>query len=334
VSEPYDKGQSPVQEHTGWLGMTLEMLKDVSVVIHASVIQVRGSAPRAVGANMLITADNIWDTIGGGALEFEVMQQARSDITMIHAHQVAWHRRVMDIALGPDMGQCCGGHVRVLIEALTIADTPILRVLAASDQPLLHPLASGQPLALADSELGDKGAMITADKTGFILPQRPYQRPLFIYGAGHVGRALVPVIDGLGFDVYWVDIAPDRFPAVVPKGVSEVIAIDPTMIAAHAPIDAFHLVITHSHALDQAICHTVLAGEGFARLGLIGSKTKNARFRSRLGKAGVSDDMLARLICPIGIELVTGKQPARVAISIAAQLAIWQQELDNEGEIS
>ena len=334
MSEPYDKGQNPGQEHSGWLGMTLEMLKDVSVVIHASVIQVRGSAPRAVGANMLITADNIWDTIGGGALEFEVMQQARSDIDMIHASQVAWHRRVMDIALGPDMGQCCGGHVRVLIEALTIADTPILRMLAASDQPLLHPLASGQPLALADSELGDKGAKITADKTGFILPQHPYQRPLFIYGAGHVGRALVPVIDGLGFDVYWVDIAPDRFPSVIPKGVSDVIAIDPTLIAAHAPTDAFHLVITHSHALDQAICHTVLAGEGFARLGLIGSKTKNARFRSRLGKADISDDMLARLICPIGIELVTGKQPARVAISIAAQLAIWQQELDNEGEIS
>ena len=68
MSEPYDQGQSPGQEHTGWLGMTLEMLKDVSEVIHASVIQVRGSAPRAVGANMLITADNIWDTIGGGAL--------------------------------------------------------------------------------------------------------------------------------------------------------------------------------------------------------------------------------------------------------------------------
>ncbi|MGB1953854.1 MAG: XdhC family protein, partial [Candidatus Puniceispirillum sp.] len=158
--------------------------------------------------------------------------------------------------------------------------------------------------------------------------------PLFIYGAGHIGRALVPVIDGLGFDVYWVDIAPDRFPSVMPKGVSDVIAIDPTLIASHAPTDAFHLVITHSHALDQAICHTVLAGEGFARLGLIGSKTKNARFRSRLGKAGISDDMLARLICPIGIELVTGKQPARVAISIAAQLAIWQQELDNEGMFS
>ncbi|ADE39621.1 xanthine dehydrogenase accessory protein XdhC [Candidatus Puniceispirillum marinum] len=334
MSKPYYKGQNVNQGNAGWLNTAIALLQGTDIVIHASVIQVRGSAPRAVGANMLIMADAIWDTIGGGALEFEVMHQARSDITMIQTSPVDWHRHVMDIALGPDMGQCCGGHVRVLLEALTKADLPVLERLADSDQPVLHPLKAGQPLVLADSAAFGDGASITADKTGFILPKIPYQRPLFIYGAGHVGRALVPVIDGLGFDVYWVDIAPDRFPPVIPEGVSAVTARDPTLIAARAPTDAFHLVITHSHALDQAICHTVLAGQGFARLGLIGSKTKNARFRSRLGKAGITDDVLARLTCPIGIELVTGKQPARVAISIAAQLAIWQQELDCDGAFS
>ena len=334
MSESSDNRQTVNQGNAGWLNMAIALLQDTDIVIHASVIQVRGSAPRAVGANMLIMADAIWDTIGGGALEFEVMHQARSDITMIQANPVDWHRHVMDIALGPDMGQCCGGHVRVLLEALTQADLPVLEKLVDSDQPVLHPLKTGQPLVLADRDLIGDGASITADKTGFILPQKPYQRPLFIYGAGHVGRALIPIIEGLGFDVYWVDIAPDRFPPAIPEWVSEVTARDPTLIAAHAPTDAFHLVITHSHALDQAICHTVLAGQGFARLGLIGSTTKNARFRSRLSKAGIGDEALARLTCPIGVGLITGKQPVRVAISIAAQLAIWQQELDCEGAFS
>ena len=334
MSEISDNRLVASQKNTGWLDMTLVMLENIDVVIHASVIQVRGSAPRAVGANMLITADTIWDTIGGGALEFEVMHQARRDITMIQSNLVTWHRRVIDVALGPDMGQCCGGHVQVLIEAFTIADLSVLRALSDKDQPLLHPLKTGQPLRFADSYFVDKNARITADKTGFVLPQRSYQRPLFIYGAGHVGRALVSIIEGLSFDAYWIDVALDRFPPVIPKWISAVTASDPTLIATRAPADAFHLVITHSHALDQAICHTVLAGQGFARLGLIGSKTKNARFQSRLGKAGIGKDMLARLTCPVGIDLVTGKQPVRVAISIAAQLAIWQQELDNEGVFS
>ena len=92
--------------------------------------------------------------------------------------------------------------------------------------------------------------------------------------------------------------------------------------------------MTQSHSLDEVICLQLLMRGDFAYLGLIGSKTKNARFQSRLGKAGIGKDMLARLTCPVGIDLVTGKQPVRVAISIAAQLAIWQQELDNEGVFS
>ena len=125
-----------------------------------------------------------------------------------------------------------------------------------------------------------------------------------------------------------IDIKPGRFPAVIPDGVRRVIASDPSIIAGHAPPDAIHLVITHNHALDEAICHRLLAGDGFARLGLIGSATKAARFRQRLARAGISQDQLARLVCPIGIPGIDGKQPARVALSIAARVAIWQQELD------
>ena len=90
-------------------------------------------------------------------------------------------------------------------------------------------------------------------------------------------------------------------------------------------------MVTHNHTLDEAICHRVLSGQGFARIGLIGSATKAARFRSRLSKTGIAQPELDRLVCPVGLPEITGKHPARVALSIAAGVAIWQQELDETG---
>ena len=137
------------------------------------------------------------------------------------------------------------------------------------------------------------------------------------------------MIDGLGFDPYWVDINQKRFPENIPKGITKVIAKDPALISSRAPENTVHIVITHSHSLDQAICHAVLASKGFSKLGLIGSKTKKARFKKRLEAGGVDPALLKKLICPVGLQSVIGKTPQIVAISIAAQLAIWQQENNN-----
>jgi xanthine dehydrogenase accessory factor len=238
------------------------------------------------------------------------------------------------------MGQCCGGVVRLLLECFSAAERPVLRELAALPGPvvLAHPLAGGVPLVCAappaspaTSPTAADGKIVlglSADKTHFLACRDLPRRPAFVSGAGHIGRALVGILASLDLDVHWIDIRPNRFPAVIPDGVRRVIAADPSMIAGHAPPDAIHLVITHNHALDQAICYKLLAGDGFARLGLIGSATKSARFRQRLTRAGISRDRLDRLVCPIGIPAITGKQPARVALSIAARVAIWQQELD------
>ena len=98
------------------------------------------------------------------------------------------------------------------------------------------------------------------------------------------------------------------------------------MIASHAPSDAYHIILTHSHPLDEAICFALLSRNKFEFCGLIGSQTKNARFRSRLTKMGVTDAQLKRLTCPIGIDDINSKEPVKVAISIAAQLAIWQEK--------
>ncbi len=314
-----------------WITEALQRIEAQGAVARASLIDVKGSAPREVGAMMLISPDDIWETIGGGTLEFEVMQQARELLAAMPL-DTSWYRRVITAALGPDMGQCCGGVVRLLLEVFSAAERPVLADLAALPAPvvLAHPLAGGAVLACVASsaKTGANALGLSADRNLFLARRDLARRPLFAYGAGHIGRALVGTLASLDLDVYWIDIKPTRFPEAIPDGVRRVIASDPSIIAGHAPPDAIHLVITHNHALDEVICHTLLASECFARLGLIGSATKATRFRQRLARAGISQDQLARLVCPIGIPEIDGKQPALVALSIAAQVAIWQQELD------
>ena len=303
-----------------WIDVARDRIARDGGVVRASLVGVRGSAPREAGAMMLITDRDIWQTIGGGSLEFEVMAKARS---MLEMPSTPWQRQVISAALGPDMGQCCGGHVKVLLERFGEAE---VATLAGFDGclRLSHPLAgTAAPVDAGEADVG-----LNADKSAFIAPVAQSGRPVFLYGAGHIGRALAPHLVALQLDLHWVDVAKSRFPDSVPDGATRVVASDPAVIAAHAQVDALHLVITHNHALDEAICHRILSGAGFARLGLIGSATKAARFRSRLAKSGIAPDVLDRLVCPVGLAEITGKHPARVALSIAAGVAIWQQEMD------
>ena len=311
------------QARPGWIDIARDRIASDGAVVRASLIGVKGSAPREAGATMLITRDDIWQTIGGGSLEFEVMRRAR---VMLAEADGPWPRQVMRAALGPDMGQCCGGQVKVLLEWFGPDQDEALAALAGC-RAVLHPLDGDQP----PSDAGDAPIGMARAGKGFVAPVAVPGRPVFVYGAGHVGRALAPHLVALQLDLHWVDIAAARFPEEIPSGAWRVVAADPTVIAAHAPADALHLVITHNHDLDEAICHRILSGDGFARLGLIGSATKAARFRSRLGKAGIDTAALDRLVCPVGLASITGKHPARVALSIAAGVAIWQQELDETG---
>ena len=323
------------QARAGWIEVARARIASDGAVVRASLVGVKGSAPREAGATMLITERDIWQTIGGGSLEFEVMRRARAMLAESGGLSGGlsgdpsgdpWPRQVMRAALGPDMGQCCGGQVRVLLERFGPDQDGTLAALAGC-RAVMHPLDGDQaPSDAGDAEIG----MDRANKA-FVAPVAVPGRPVFVYGAGHIGRALASHLVALQLDLHWVDVAAERFPDQIPHGARRVVAADPTVIAAHAPADSLHLVITHNHDLDEAICHRILSGEGFARLGLIGSATKAARFRSRLGKAGIDPASLDRLVCPVGLAAITGKHPARVALSIAAGVAIWQQELDETG---
>lgn len=149
----------------------------------------------------------------------------------------------------------------------------------------------------------------------------PLARPLWIYGAGHVGRAIVHVMASLPeFDITWVDTHADRFPRTE---ITTLVAADPAMVVKHAPSNADHLIFTYSHELDLALCHAILS-HGFHSAGLIGSATKWARFKTRLAALGHSHAQISRIACPIG-DPSLGKHPAAIALGVATAMITPQE---------
>ena len=153
------------------------------------------------------------------------------------------------------------------------------------------------------------------------------RRPLFLFGAGHVGRALVLAMAPLPFSVTWIDPRPDTFPAYVAANVATVGVSYPLMALTGAPAGSFVLAMTHSHALDLAVVHAALADARFDYVGVIGSKTKRARFAKRLAEGGIASERIAQLVCPIGVEGIRGKAPAVIAAATVAELLVRDDAL-------
>jgi xanthine dehydrogenase accessory factor len=290
------------------MGFELDQLRALTAkhgqVARVVIAQVAGSSPREVGAAMLVWPGGQSGTIGGGALEYQAAQQAfiRNGLTR-HA-------------LGPELGQCCGGAVTLLTEQFRAQD---LEGIAApyARGPGEMPLAVHRLLDRARA----RGEEITPQllQGWMVEPVEAPHIPLWIWGAGHVGRALIHTLSPLPeYDITWVDTAPDRFPDTVPDNVTCVPAAEPSTLMAHAPQTAQHLILTYSHEIDFALCHAAL-NRGFAFAGVIGSDTKWARFRKRLRSLGHSDQEIDRITCPIGRKDL-GKQPQAIAIGVAGQL--------------
>ncbi|MHA3913977.1 xanthine dehydrogenase accessory protein XdhC [Halovulum sp. GXIMD14793] len=290
------------------------------VVARAVITGFQGSSPRETGAAMLVWADGQSGTIGGGALEFAVTQEARQALAAPGARRLSRH------ALGPALGQCCGGAVECLIEvfnAEALAAIPDTGVYARAIGTRIG--QDGPPPPKVARALSMSPEIATIDDW-FIEPVARAQAPVWIYGAGHVGRALVHVLQGPPVAVTWIDTDKARFPDPLPSGPDMLVAADPASVVRHAPDDAHHLVMTYSHALDLEICHQVLS-RPFATLGLIGSATKKARFESRLRALG-HGAALKRLICPIG-DPALGKLPSAIALSTAVALLSHLNNAEN-----
>jgi xanthine dehydrogenase accessory factor len=236
------------------------------------VAAARGSVPRGDGTRMLVSADAVLGTIGGGHLELQAVAQARE---LLASGGVA---RVQHVALGPSLGQCCGGALDLRYTALSEAD-----------------LARWAP--------------------------PPPRFALQLYGAGHVGRAIVKLLADIDCSVQWIDEREAEFPPGPLPPHIERVCVEPVEaeVAQAAPGSCF-LVLTHSHDLDLAITQAILARGDFAWFGLIGSATKRARFEARLRQRGVTEAQLARMVCPIGLPGIRGKEPPVIAMAVVAQL--------------
>lgn len=283
-------------------------------VVRVVVAEVAGSAPREAGASMAVWAGWQEGTIGGGALEFEAAARARGMLAGGAGD------RLDRMALGPALNQCCGGAVTLLSEVWdrarleSVTGTVVARALPGG--AAVMPLAVKRILAGARGEgLRPVSRLVQG---WFVEPVEAPTREIWIWGAGHVGRALVSVIAPLpGLRLTWIDTDAGRFPEV-PEGVVQRVAGNPATLVAEAPKAAEHLVLTFSHALDLELCHRLLA-HGFGSLGLIGSETKWARFRSRLKALGHPDARISRIQCPIG-QPELGKHPQAIAVGVAAEL--------------
>jgi xanthine/CO dehydrogenase XdhC/CoxF family maturation factor len=143
---------------------------------------------------------------------------------------------------------------------------------------------------------------------------------VWLYGAGHVGQALARILAELPLRLTWIDSRAELFPETLGGGVRVIHDADSAASVSEAPVGAYFIVMSHSHPLDFALCHALLERNDFAWLGLIGSASKAARFRSRLRRAGLGADVIGKLVCPIGVEGIESKWPAAIAVAVAAQL--------------
>ena len=300
-----------------WISVVLASLEKGQSCTLVMIANVRGSSPRDAGAFMIIDRDGFIGTIGGGALEFQAIELACSLIAK--SSETAFQRHWRDYALGPNLGQCCGGHVTLLFECYSAHMLSDLQKLSKTGGTLFHNHTSDKLPYLCD----EAPYLYHNQPQSFTSALTVNQDNLYIYGAGHVGRALMDVTSGLGLKRIWVDDDKARFPAEHAPDIEAVIAKDMSIIAHHAPPNSYHIILTYSHQIDEEIVHAVLAKNAFLQLGLIGSQTKAARFKSRFKKAGLSDEVIERMICPIGLVDIRSKKPAHVALSIAGQIAQW-----------
>ncbi|MEZ7813332.1 MAG: xanthine dehydrogenase accessory factor [Paracoccaceae bacterium] len=297
------------------------MLKTHEPVSRIVVAETAGSTPRETGASMLVWCDALGQiehsgTVGGGALEWQAIAKAAS-LLPNGTSAVTRH------SLGPALGQCCGGSVTLFTEVFTQATLSDLAGQLLYARPLDSAHNNAMPLSVSRilAKARAQGqSPISGVTDGWIIEalQAP-QIPLWIWGAGHVGRALVEVFAPLKqFKITWIDVAPDRFPIKVSPSITQLWAENISSLTDHAPSSTHHLVLTYSHTLDLELCHRLLK-RGFSSLGLIGSQTKWVRFSRRLAKLGHPPHARALITCPIGDPML-GKEPYSIALGVGAKL--------------
>jgi xanthine dehydrogenase accessory factor len=298
----------------------LDVIDREGAVALVSVVAAAGSVPREAGARLVLTpSGGFWGTVGGGALEWTLVQEAGEALSAVDPVRAEGRGMLRDRPLGPELGQCCGGRVTALVETYGKGARSVVAALASAEahggfdsQVALDPDGTVRRVILptgAAPQPGSHREHFGDERT-----------PLLLFGAGHVGRALVVALAPLPFAVRWVDSRAEAFPAHLPANATAICPAEPESEVRAASAGSLVLIMTHSHPLDLAITAAALSRDDLPFVGLIGSANKKARFLSRIRAAGHSDSSLGRLVCPIGVQGLGGKEPAIIAASVAVQL--------------
>ncbi|ADZ91006.1 xanthine dehydrogenase accessory protein XdhC [Marinomonas mediterranea] len=248
--------------NTDWIQEAARLEASGIDFIMVSVLNIKGSTPREVGAKMLVSQHGLFGTIGGGHLEYKAIEHARAQLSS-NIEGITTE----DFPLGATLGQCCGGFVTVLYESA------------------IHSV-----------------------------------RHIAIYGAGHVGKAVVHCLGNIPARISWVDSRENEYPTEVPTNTTKRLYDLPVDSVADMPKDTYFLILTHNHQLDLELVETILKRNDAKFLGVIGSKTKSARFKHRLKAKGFSNQQINTMQCPVGDPDIISKQPGEIAISIAASI--------------
>ncbi|HET6742631.1 MAG TPA: xanthine dehydrogenase accessory protein XdhC [Kribbella sp.] len=239
-----------------------------------TVLSVRGHAPREAGAKMVVAADNVWGTVGGGNLEALGVERARELITEGVTTPEVLTAALSDKAPYQHGVQCCGGEVKLLLEPLPVVPS------------------------------------------------------VAIFGVGHVGLELARILARHDLELHLVDSRADQLTAdrlaVLDDAVAQVyvhnVPVLPELVVGELPPGTHVVIMTHDHAEDAALCDAAIRNDQLATIGLIGSSAKWTRFQRKLAEDGNTAEAIARITTPIGIPTIRGKEPAVIAISVAAWL--------------
>ena len=285
---------------------------------------------------MVVAPDGAFTgTIGGGALEWGALAEAQALLARRDGAAVTR----LDKALGPDLGQCCGGRVLLTIEQF-----------GAGDRASIATAGAGRTGRRADHDCDrrqrrppDRVAPLNARSAGSAYEVQPdgsrassasaRSRPRSICSARAMSDARWCALAPLPFAVTWMDTRPGAIPEDFPPNVTAIRDGDPVELLARAPDGAFVAVMTHSHALDLDLVIAALQADRFAYVGLIGSATKRARFTSAMQKMGMGADVVNRLVCPIGLTTIRDKAPAAIAASVAAQVLMAREAASSANKV-
>ena len=252
-----------------------EGVKFKSTLVKAKLVTTEGSVPRDKGTIMLISEKYIFGSIGGGQLEYNIINKSKNLLKLKE-----FKEEIINIPLGPSIGQCCGGYVQVKIT----------------------------------KHKNGKESFKGEDKI------KKIDENLYIFGAGHIGKELSSRSIDLEFNVNLIDSREEYLKIQKNNKITNIYAKFPWLLVKNLKKNSFFIILTHSHDHDFKIINEILNLNNFKFIGLIGSNTKMKRFEKRLLKLGHNKSIINKIECPIGLKSISTKKPAEIAISIIARL--------------